>query len=669
MEINAPDQSSSLRQKWVNLNSASQDGFAAPIKVIPLSKLTPSKRKGLALQLRSELEHIRLMQRKLESHRVNAASMMASGKKSGASGRNLGITGRSNSAKNTAVPNPATATLFRHWTLTTLFRQCDNLLKKLMSHQFGWVFNKPVDVVELKLHDYFDVIKHPMDFGTIKTKIKSDKYLSPLEFLADVRLTFSNAMTYNPPGSDVHIMADTVSKLFETGWKPIQKKLDTTSMGQGSVLHDEIEIVDPMAPCKKKRLSPPLEEVDHKQLLPEQSEVIPEQIKLQMTDEEKRILSRDLESSVDDLPENIIDFLKKQSSDGGEDGDEEIEIDIDALSADALFTLRRLLDELLQGKLVSTTKAETYEMELPNESGPSNSSMQLGKESDYADEDIDIGGNVPADSTNPTVEIEKESALISSQLCKAESIDDADSSSSSDSESDCPKTVMPTVPANSFIADDDGSKEGYNEKSNGEVAVDENRDSSPTESQLSPEKLYRAAILKDRFLDTILKAQEKTRLQDDKIDPEKMHREREQREMLKRKEKARLQAEAKAAEDARKRVEAKAATEAKRMRELEREAARQALLKMEKTVEINENSRFLEDLELLSGALPLEHHPSSIEETSPEDSLDGLGSFKFGGSNPLEQLGLYMKVDDEEEEPDAINDPNVANDVEEGEID
>ncbi|KAG9158959.1 hypothetical protein Leryth_013331 [Lithospermum erythrorhizon] len=391
MEINAPDQSSSLRQKWVNLNSASQDGFAAPIKVIPLSKLTPSKRKGLALQLRSELEHIRLMQRKLESHRVNAASMMASGgnifrngssrndppggiinksfalnsgKKSGASGRNLGITGRSNSAKNTAVPNPATATLFRHWTLTTLFRQCDNLLKKLMSHQFGWVFNKPVDVVELKLHDYFDVIKHPMDFGTIKTKIKSDKYLSPLEFLADVRLTFSNAMTYNPPGSDVHIMADTVSKLFETGWKPIQKKLDTTSMGQGSVLHDEIEIVDPMAPCKKKRLSPPLEEVDHKQLLPEQSEVIPEQIKLQMTDEEKRILSRDLESSVDDLPENIIDFLKKQSSDGGEDGDEEIEIDIDALSADALFTLRRLLDELLQGKLVSTTKAETYEMEV-----------------------------------------------------------------------------------------------------------------------------------------------------------------------------------------------------------------------------------------------------------------------------------------------------------------
>lgn len=42
-------------------------------------------------------------------------------------------------------------------------------------------------------------------------------------------------------------------------------------------------------------------------------------------------------------------------------------------------------------------------------------------------------------------------------------------------------------------------------------------------------------------------------------------------------EKARLQAEAKAAEEARKKAEAEAAAEAKRQRELEREAARQAL--------------------------------------------------------------------------------------------
>ena len=45
-------------------------------------------------------------------------------------------------------------------------------------------------------------------------------------------------------------------------------------------------------------------------------------------------------------------------------------------------------------------------------------------------------------------------------------------------------------------------------------------------------------------------------------------------------EKARLQAEAKAAEDARRKAEAEAAAEAKKKRELDREAARQALLKV-----------------------------------------------------------------------------------------
>lgn len=47
-------------------------------------------------------------------------------------------------------------------------------------------------------------------------------------------------------------------------------------------------------------------------------------------------------------------------------------------------------------------------------------------------------------------------------------------------------------------------------------------------------------------------------------------------------EKARLQAEAKAAEDAQRQLEAEALAEAKRKRELEREAARQALLKVSK---------------------------------------------------------------------------------------
>ena len=164
-------------------------------------------------------------------------------------------------------------------------------------------------------------------------------------------------------------------------------------------------------------------------------------------------------------------------------------------------------------------------------------------------------------------------------------------------------------------------------------------------------------------------------------------------------EKARLQAEAKAAEEARRKAEAEAAAEAKRKRELEREAARQALLKvnwdmiimwqkwcgiilmplkslcslqMEKTVDINENSQFMEDLEMLRTTND-ENLPNFIEETSPSHSQNGLGSFKLQGkSNPLELLGLYMKADDEDDEeevepPKSV--PEPTDEVEEGEID
>ncbi|KAI3885069.1 hypothetical protein MKW98_002461 [Papaver atlanticum] len=89
---------------------------------------------------------------------------------------------------------------------------------------------------------------------------------------------------------------------------------------------------------------------------------------------------------------------------------------------------------------------------------------------------------------------------------------------------------------------------------------------------------------------------------------------------------------------------------------------------MEKTVEINENCRFLEDLEMLRSAPSADLLPSSVDETSPDHSED---IFNFHGmSNPLERLGLYIKMDDDEEEecqPDSG--PFPVKDVEEGEID
>ncbi|KAL0287257.1 UNVERIFIED_CONTAM: Transcription factor GTE10 [Sesamum angustifolium] len=200
------------------------------------------------------------------------------------------------------------------------------------------------------------------------------------------------------------------------------------------------------------------------------------------------------------------------------------------------------------------------------------------------------------------------------------------------------------------------ARDGGNENSGGESGL--------PDRQVSPEKLYRAALLRGRFADIIIKAQENTIGKGESPDFEKLKLEKEELERQRREEKARLQAEARAAEEARRKAEEEAAAEAKRKRELEREAARQALQKMEKTVEINENNQFMEDLEMFRGA-PDEH--LFIEEGSPENSPNGLGTFRFpASSNPLEQLGLYMKNEEEEEEeevePQSV--PDASNDLE-----
>ncbi|XP_061357768.1 uncharacterized protein LOC133302060 [Gastrolobium bilobum] len=99
---------------------------------------------------------------------------------------------------------------------------CTAILKSLTSHTYGWAFNKPVDPVALNIPDYFTVIS--MDLGTIKSKLEKNIYFSIEEFAADVRLTFSNAMTYNPPMNVVHLMVTELKKIFERKWKDLEKK-------------------------------------------------------------------------------------------------------------------------------------------------------------------------------------------------------------------------------------------------------------------------------------------------------------------------------------------------------------------------------------------------------------------------------------------------------------
>ncbi|CAN8266258.1 unnamed protein product [Cochlearia groenlandica] len=712
-EVTASENSSTPAQKCVRLNFDDEEPYGVQRQVISLYNMSQSERRDLIHRLKLELEQTKIVLKNAELRRLNTASVSSTSDRVGfntaqklssrvgklnkpsdvAMGLGKGVRhqagtsrgwnrGSSGKFESTKEPMASASSI-------ALMKQCDTLLKKLWSHPHSWVFQAPVDVVKLNLPDYLTVIKHPMDFGTIKKNLASGVYSSPHDFAADVRLTFTNAMTYNPPGHDVHIMGDILSKLFEARWKTIEKKLPACGMQTLPAItlepNDETKAAMFVPPTKKRKIASPVRER------------LPEPVQPLMTAEQRHRLGRQLESLLDEIPAQIIEFLKKHSSNGGV-ADDEIEIDIDVLSDEVLVTLQKLLDEYIQDKDTKQSNVEPCEIQILNGSGPSNSSLQRGNE--LADEYV--GGNEPPISGTSILHV-MDGLLRFCSICycnrvclllKTVLFSDSEPGSSEDHFDDAKPVIEEDSTKRPETANSEAQRDeetGINdtfEESQSAGALEQmdicsqqkpssdesdgQHDGNTSKTQVSSEKRYRAALLKNRFADIILKAREKTLPQNStKGDPERLRKEREELEQQKKKERARLQAEAEAAEDARRQAEAEAAVEAaaecKRKRELEREAARQALLKMEKTVDINENSRFLEDLEMLSSSAP-EQLPSS-DETSPERPLDALGSFNLRGSNPLEQLGLYMKQDDEEEEPESLDAPNIAADVEEGEID
>jgi hypothetical protein len=89
------------------------------------------------------------------------------------------------------------------------------VLSRLQNHRSGIPFLYPVDPVALNVPTYFDVIKQPMDFTTVESKIKGEVYRSMSQFSKDVRLIFDNCFKFNRPGDPVFNMGKECLKLYE----------------------------------------------------------------------------------------------------------------------------------------------------------------------------------------------------------------------------------------------------------------------------------------------------------------------------------------------------------------------------------------------------------------------------------------------------------------------
>ncbi|KAI9333474.1 hypothetical protein BDR26DRAFT_868415 [Obelidium mucronatum] len=148
-------------------------------------------------------------------------------------------------------------------------KDCKFLIKTIKLHHSAWPFLAPVDPIALGIPTYFDVVKTPMDFGTIGMKVESHQYENVKSFISDLQLVFDNCYLFNPPEHAVCISAKQVEKYLENQlmkiW-PMVKWRGATVMNLGSGSGRAAAAVASIAFKHEASFAAPIEEIKGRRL-------------------------------------------------------------------------------------------------------------------------------------------------------------------------------------------------------------------------------------------------------------------------------------------------------------------------------------------------------------------------------------------------------------------
>nr|CAB3488313.1 unnamed protein product [Digitaria exilis] len=329
-------------------------------------------------------------------------------------------------------------------------KRCGQILAKLRKEKRSMWFNEPVEVDRMGLHDYHAVIKSPMDLGTVKENLAAGRYASHGAFAADVRLTFSNALRYNPVGHEVHTFAGALLASFEKMYKSAVdwfeeecKRLEQPPKPVPAELPPP-PIVEPPLPTVEPKMKPRTGNV--KMRKPKAREPN----KRAMSLEEKNMLRLGLESLPEDKMHNVLQIVRKRNANQEMLGDE-IELDIDEMDVETQWELDRFVTNfnkalkksqraaMMNGGIADVTSAAVAEdgsapansvaALVDNDDAESENPMKNATLAEQVDEYVDIGDEMPT-ATYQSMEIEKDAEVASGSVGSG-----SGSSSSSGSES------------------------------------------------------------------------------------------------------------------------------------------------------------------------------------------------------------------------------------------
>ena len=98
------------------------------------------------------------------------------------------------------------------------------LVNQIWRSNGAHIFHNPIDPDRLGIPDYFEVIKEPIDLGTIKQRLNHNSYFTMQEVVDDIWRCFDNCIEYNGEDSPAGERCMQVIKAYEKAFEQLNIK-------------------------------------------------------------------------------------------------------------------------------------------------------------------------------------------------------------------------------------------------------------------------------------------------------------------------------------------------------------------------------------------------------------------------------------------------------------
>lgn len=223
-----------------------------------------------------------------------------------------------------------------------IWGMCTKIMAEMLKNSHTKLyFGEPVH--RDKFPGYYETIREPRDLGTIKSQIETGHFPDVYAFRDDVRLCFDNCRAFNPVGHPIRKIGDSGSDTFEKKWA--QREIESQweiEKRRHALAMERLEAEAKTIPDKIKDVDAELQDLAAQAAT--LGNPLPPGPGRAMTFEEKRRLSHMLGTLPGERLARVLEIIASGPSAAALGGDEECELDVDALDSDTLWKLQAYVD-------------------------------------------------------------------------------------------------------------------------------------------------------------------------------------------------------------------------------------------------------------------------------------------------------------------------------------